>query len=231
MATEMTYLTDKILRRAVERQLEDEFDTHDIIFTLMTDVPREYVYELHQFRDHPVDPFVGLHTRIGHRLASKELHNTVRQLHRKRRSKNCRGKDDECEIWEKVERPIKKHNYQGDTKMTVSHEQIIEACRPILEIVGFHVTQNRNERRFITAYQIWFELRRQGEPICQELINECKGEYVGKGAGSNVGPAQKIAQALGNSRYIETQYLDTRFIKFNDLEPSGEDCGLFRLKS
>lgn len=115
--------------------------------------------------------------------------------------------------------------------MSIPHETIIEACRPILEAVELHVTEVRRERRFITAYQIWLGLQREVHPICDELIDACKGNYVGKDAGSKVGPAQKIAQALGNSRHIETQYLDTRFVKFNDVEPSGEDCGLFRLKS
>ena len=115
--------------------------------------------------------------------------------------------------------------------MSISHEQIIEACRPILEAVEFHVTEARRERRFITAYQVWALLKEQRHPICEELIDECGGDFVGEGAGSNVGPAQKIAQALGNSTEIETQYLDTRYIEFNGIKPSGSDCGLFRLRT
>lgn len=102
MANEMEHLTDRILRGAVERQVEDEFDTHDLIFTLMTDAPREYVCALYQRREHPVDPFVGLHTRIGQRLDDDALGNSLRKLPRKRISRNCRGKDDECQMWEKV---------------------------------------------------------------------------------------------------------------------------------
>ena len=101
MSTEMVYLTDEILRRVVQEQSEDIFDSHDLIFTLMTDFPHDYVRQLHECLDHE-DPFIKLHTRIGRRLASKELSDALKQLHRKRRSKNCRGKDDECEIWEKV---------------------------------------------------------------------------------------------------------------------------------
>ncbi|HUS71544.1 MAG TPA: hypothetical protein VMY06_00650 [Sedimentisphaerales bacterium] len=115
--------------------------------------------------------------------------------------------------------------------MTISHEQIIEACRPILEAVEFHVTEVRRERRFITAYQIWLGLQREVHPICDELIDACKGNFVGKDAGSNIGPAQKIAQALGNSAEIETQYLDTKYVSFDGIKPSGSDCGLFRLRS
>lgn len=102
MANEMTYLTDEILKQAVEQQTQNEFDTHDLIYTLMTDFSREYVRQLYGYLDHPKDPFVGLHTRIGRRLARKELHGTLKQLHKKRRSRNCRGKDDECEMWAKV---------------------------------------------------------------------------------------------------------------------------------
>jgi hypothetical protein len=48
------------------------------------------------------DPFKKLHTQIGRRLASEALSDTLKQLHRKRRSKNFRGNIDECEIWRKV---------------------------------------------------------------------------------------------------------------------------------
>jgi hypothetical protein len=120
---------------------------------------------------------------------------------------------------------------KGESKMTVSHERIIEACRPILEEVGFHDAKTRHPRRFITAYQIWLELKRTQDPICNELIDACQGEFVGEGAGSNVGEAQKIAQALGNCPDIETQYIVTKYLHFNGINPSdGEDCGLFRLR-
>ena len=115
--------------------------------------------------------------------------------------------------------------------MTISHEQIIESCRPIIEAVEFHLTEVRRERRFITAYQIWLGLQREVDPICDQLIDSCKGNFVGKDAGSNIGPAQKIAQALGNSAEIETQYLDTKYVNFDGIKPSGADCGLFRLRS
>lgn len=115
--------------------------------------------------------------------------------------------------------------------MSISHERIIEECRPILEEVQMHNTKKRRGRRFITAYQVWDVLKEQDRSICEELIAECGGDFVGKEAGSNVGPAQKIAQAIGNSPEIETQYLDTRYVRFNGIKPSGPDCGLFRLRS
>jgi hypothetical protein len=120
---------------------------------------------------------------------------------------------------------------KGESKMSVSHKRIVEACRPILEEVGFHDAKTRHPRRFITAYQIWLELKRKKNPICSELIDACKGEFVGKGAGSNVGEAQKIAQALGNCSDVETEYIVTKHLHFNGIPASdGEDCGLFRLK-
>ena len=112
----------------------------------------------------------------------------------------------------------------------MTHREIVQGCRPILEAVEFHLTETVRERRFITAYQIWLLLRSGGSPICQPLIDECGGEFVGKHAGSKVGPAQKIAQALGSSSEIDTKYLENRSIGFDGIEPSGPDCGLFRLK-
>lgn len=113
----------------------------------------------------------------------------------------------------------------------VSHMQIVDACWRILDEVGYHLPQTINQRRFVTAYQIWFRLREQQVPICQMLIDACRGEFVGKDAGSNVGPAQKIAQALGNCANIETHHLDNAGMHFGGIEPSPPDCGLFRIRS
>ncbi len=112
----------------------------------------------------------------------------------------------------------------------MTHREIVQACKPILETVEFHVTDTVKEQRFMTAYQIWLLLRRGDNPICQRLIDDCGGEFVGKHAGSHVGPAQKIAQALGNSQEIDKVYLDNSGIRFGGIEPAGPDCGLFRLK-
>ena len=116
-------------------------------------------------------------------------------------------------------------------EMTVKHERIVEACLPILESVGFHITTTKSERRFLTAYQIWEYLQEINPEFAQELIKACGGNYRGKGAGANVGPAQKIGQALGNCpEKIETQYIATKFLMIHDIIPSSnEDCGIFRL--
>jgi hypothetical protein len=114
----------------------------------------------------------------------------------------------------------------------MSHEQIIEACRPILEEVGFHDAKTRHPRRFITGYQIWYLLLDKNDAICDELNKEC-GDYVGKdsGAENSDGPVKRIGDALGHCPDVETQYLDTRGMQIYGWDPSGPDCGLFRLKS
>jgi hypothetical protein len=117
--------------------------------------------------------------------------------------------------------------------MPVPDIQILNACIPILQNVHEHEHGNR-EQRFITAYQIWLLLREEDNPICSVLLSEY-GDAVGEGGGDYVGPAQRIAQALGRSpERIETHYVDTRRLVFKPLdqnyfEPSGLDCGLFRL--
>ena len=100
MTGEMNFLTDEILRRAVER-CEDEFDTHDLLATLMQEWPNDYAHELDACADSG-DCFVNLHSRIGRKLAGEEFHDCVRQTHRKRRSMNCRRQKTDCEIWNRV---------------------------------------------------------------------------------------------------------------------------------
>ena len=100
MNGEMNFLTDEILRQAVER-CEDEFDSHQLLATLMRDWPNDYAHELDTCTDQE-DCFKKLHPRIGRKLASEAFHDCVRQTHRKRRSVNCRGQETDCEIWNRV---------------------------------------------------------------------------------------------------------------------------------
>jgi len=85
----------------------------------------------------------------------------------------------------------------------------------------------------MSAYQLWFFLKFQENPICQ-AIEQAYGRALGLGGGAPIGPAQRIAQALSRSTEIETQYLDTRQLRFiepingNIYKASGRDCGLFR---
>lgn len=118
--------------------------------------------------------------------------------------------------------------------MAITHEHIIEGCLPVLENVGFHITSERRERRFLTAYQIYAILEEEGNPLCQELIDECNGDYRGERAGAyhHDGQVKRIAQALGGHPEIETQYIDTRHLRIGDIVPSSkEDCGIFRLRN
>ncbi len=112
--------------------------------------------------------------------------------------------------------------------MSVSNNEIVQSCLELLRDVNLH-PHGINERPFITAYQIWIMLEQQRHPLCNTLVSEY-GSAVGRNGGINVGPAQRIAQALGHSNQIETHYLDTRHVRFENIIPSGADCGLFRLR-
>ena len=114
--------------------------------------------------------------------------------------------------------------------MSLTQKEIVAACKPLLENVHVHETQRSRKRCWITAYQLWVLLKAMLHPICDKLIDDCGGDYVGEGAGSNVGPAQKIGQALGNDPDIETEYLNTRYFMIDGNKPSDQDCGLFRIK-
>lgn len=92
--------------------------------------------------------------------------------------------------------------------MTIPDSEILQACLPTLEQARVH-PHSTNERCFLTAYQIWLILNEENAPICEQLIREY-GAAVGRHGGDYVGPAQRIAQALGRSDRIETHYLDTQ---------------------
>ncbi len=99
----MEYLTDDILERAIRTQHNRIFDTHDVCSTLMTDFVRDYVRELYQCLKSNQEPFVKLHTDIAKRMASRDFEHIVRKLGGKHRSMNCRGKEDECQVWERMD--------------------------------------------------------------------------------------------------------------------------------
>jgi hypothetical protein len=115
---------------------------------------------------------------------------------------------------------------------TIKHDHIVEECWHVLENAGFHITSERRERRFLTAYQVYDILAQEGNPLCQELIDEVNGDHRGKGGGAHQhdGQVKRIAQALGGHPEVETQYIDTRHLKIDGIQPSSkEDCGIFRL--
>jgi len=111
--------------------------------------------------------------------------------------------------------------------MSLKHEEIIQACRPILEEVQSH--RIGGECPFLVGYQIWHELQAIQDPICA-TIEGAAGSAEGKGGGSQDGPVKRIAQALGHCGDVETQYLDTRGITIDGVKPSGRYCGIFRLR-
>ncbi len=102
----MEYLTDDIIERAIRSQPNHIFDTHGVYSLLMTDFARDYVRELYECLNHEQDPFVKLHTDIAKRIASRSFQHIVRKHGGKQRSMNCRGKEDECQVWERIEREI-----------------------------------------------------------------------------------------------------------------------------
>lgn len=100
----MNHLTDETLRDAVARQSGNEFDSHDLFLTLMSDFGLAYIRELDAcLNTNHGDPFVALHTRITRHLASEEVFGDIcLQTHEKRSSENFRGKVDRCEVWRRV---------------------------------------------------------------------------------------------------------------------------------
>lgn len=94
----MNYISDEILIQAIHQQ-ESIFDSHDVTFTLMRDWAREYTSDLYAALDSQQDPFVKLHTDIAKRMASRQLNQIVEKHGGKRRSMNCRGQMDECQVW------------------------------------------------------------------------------------------------------------------------------------
>ena len=98
----MKYLTDYILERAIRSQKEDTFDTHDICFALMNDFAAEYVRELCECLEGGGDPFVKLNNEIEGLMASSYLSEVVSKTASKRRSMSCRGKEEECQVWERT---------------------------------------------------------------------------------------------------------------------------------
>jgi hypothetical protein len=98
----MEHLTEYIVERAMRGQEEDTFDTHDMCRILMNEYPKEFVKELYACLEGSEDPFVKLHNELEKLLGSSYLSHVVRALGTKRRSMNCRGKEEESQVWEKT---------------------------------------------------------------------------------------------------------------------------------
>ena len=129
-------------------------------------------------------------------------------------------------------RTVGKSVLKGEKMVTQEH--IVECCWHVLENAGFHITSDHRARRFLTAYQVYAILEQEGDPLCQELIDEVNGDHRGKGGGDHKhdGQVKRIAQALGGDPKIETQYIYTRHLRIDDIVPSSnEDCGIFRIRN
>jgi hypothetical protein len=100
----LQHISDAILGQAAAAQPADEFDSHDVIFWVSRNRPREYAADLNAALADDGDPFVNLHTAIGRRLASLPQ---LAQQHRKRVSMNVRGEQTECEVWQRVAQPAR----------------------------------------------------------------------------------------------------------------------------
>jgi hypothetical protein len=98
----MKNLTDYTIERAIRAQGDDTFDTHDICFTLMNNFPADYVRMLYECLEGDEDPFVKLHNEVEKILASSYLSHVVRGTGDKRKSMNCRGKEELCQVWERT---------------------------------------------------------------------------------------------------------------------------------
>ena len=96
------HITDEMLRTAVDRQ-GSQFDTHDILRTLLFDFPHPYVLELDrsvQEQNGPIrDLFQHVHTAVGIRLATFKDRLHKRNQHD---SENVRGILSPCGVWEKI---------------------------------------------------------------------------------------------------------------------------------
>jgi hypothetical protein len=86
-------ITDEILT-SLSLELGDEFESHDMIFAIMRQYPREYATDLYGFVSSP-DPILSLHASLGQRLLGiATIEPTV-----KVKSRNARGEDSENQKW------------------------------------------------------------------------------------------------------------------------------------
>ena len=132
-------ISDAILEEAVRAQTSDEFDSHDIIFWIARNRPRDYAADLHAALADEGDPFINLHTAIGRRLAA--LPPLLQQQRRKRSSPNMRGEQNECELWRRSPVPV-----AGGLPPTLTpvRQRLIETARrrdviyyrPVADLLG-----------------------------------------------------------------------------------------------
>jgi len=111
--------------------------------------------------------------------------------------------------------------------MYINDDQILGACLPILRKAR---KERSGNRPYLTAQQIWITLEREQHWICRQLL-----EYHQRRADNGQDDVlQRIAEALARAPYVETRYLDARYLIFDPIEEpefgaGGRDCRIFRL--
>jgi hypothetical protein len=104
---------------------------------------------------------------------------------------------------------------------------ILEACLPILRKAR---AEPSGRRPFLTAQQIWISLWRNRHPICRRLLESSRAPRD-RVPGDVL---DRIAEAVANAPYVETRYLDARYVMFDlmdgrEIGAGGRDCRIFRL--
>jgi hypothetical protein len=112
--------------------------------------------------------------------------------------------------------------------MYVDNEQILGACVPILRQVRAEAS---GEHTFLTAQQIWIALARKRHRICKTIILLC--HRSGKCDLPTI--LGRLIEALARAPYVETRFLDTRYVLFDPIEApefgaGGTTCPIFRLR-
>lgn len=83
---------------AVLASMDERFDSHDFIFEMMRQFPRQYTNALYQCR-RSKDPIRTLHAQIGRKLS--EMKGRIRKS-RMKRSRNVRGLPSTNQYWIKA---------------------------------------------------------------------------------------------------------------------------------
>ncbi|MDD3643539.1 MAG: hypothetical protein PHQ19_08775 [Candidatus Krumholzibacteria bacterium] len=78
--------------------MDDRFDSHDFIFEMMRQFPRQYTAALYECR-RSKDPIRALHAQIGRKLS--EMRGRIRKS-RMKRSRNVRGLPSANQYWIKT---------------------------------------------------------------------------------------------------------------------------------
>ncbi|HSG28313.1 MAG TPA: hypothetical protein VLA34_07515 [Candidatus Krumholzibacterium sp.] len=93
----MELFKDDVFEVVLEK-MEDQFDSHDFIFEMMRQFPRQYTYSLYECR-RSKDPIQTLHAKIGRKLL--EFDGRILKT-RRSASRNTRGLPSRNQHWRKI---------------------------------------------------------------------------------------------------------------------------------